>query len=122
VPQTPKPNLEPPAELSKVELDSDALQPDESEALLSGPEALPQVADVLPDAADVLPQVTATLSEETDLASESIEPLPEAVETPAEAGDFLSELETAVQDTPTLESGETTTHTSSESQVTKPLV
>jgi hypothetical protein len=121
VPQTPKPNLEPPAELSKVELDSDALQPDESEALPSGPEALPQVADVLPDAADVLPQVTATLSEETDLASESIEPLPEAVETPAEAGDFLSELETAVQDTPTLEGGETTTQLSRDRSTTEPL-
>jgi hypothetical protein len=114
VPLTPEPNLEPPAELSKVELDSAALQP-------SGPEALPQVKDVLPEAADVLPQVTATLPQETDLASEAIEPLPEAVETPAEAGDFLSELETAVQDTPTLESGETTTQTSSKSQVTKPL-
>jgi hypothetical protein len=114
VAQTPKRNPEPPAEASKVESDSAELHPNE-------PEALPQVADVLPDAADVLPQVTAILPAETDLASETIAPLSEVVETPAETGDFLVAVESAAQDTPTLEGGESV-QDSIESQVTKPLV
>jgi hypothetical protein len=96
VPRTPKPTPEPPAEVSKAE----------SEALPNEPEALPQVADVLPDAADVLPQVTAILPEETDLASEAIEPLSEVVETPAASGDFLVAADSAAQEKPTLEGGE----------------
>jgi hypothetical protein len=120
VPQTPKPNAEPPAEVSKAESDSAELQPDESEALPNEPEALPQVADVLPDAADVLPQVTAILPEETDLASEVIEPLSEVVETPAASGDFLVAADSAAPDKPTLEGGESV-QDSIESQVTKPL-
>ena len=120
VPQTPKPNAEPPAEVSKAESDSAELQPDESEALPNEPEALPQVADVLPDAADVLPQVTAILPEETDLASQVIEPLSEVVETPAASGDFLVTADSATQEKPTLEGGESV-QDSIESQVTKPL-
>jgi hypothetical protein len=120
MPQTPKPNAEPPAEVSKAESDSAELQPDESEALPNEPEALPQVADVLPDAADVLPQVTAILPEETDLASEVIEPLSEVVETPAASGDFLVAADSATQEKPTLEGGEPV-QDSIESQVTKPL-
>jgi hypothetical protein len=96
VPQTPKPTPEPPAEVSKAK----------SEALPNEPEALPQVADVLPDAADVLPQVTAILPEETDIASEAIEPLSEVVETPAASGDFLVAADSAAQEKPTLQGGE----------------
>ena len=106
VPQTHKPNPEPPAEVSKAESDFVALQPDQ-------PEALPQVADVLPDAADFLPQTTPILPEEPDLA-------PDVLETPASEGDFSVAEDPAAQDTPTLESGESV-QPSIESQVTKPL-
>jgi len=99
VPQTPKPNPEPPAERSKVGSDSAELQPDETEAL--------------PDAADVLPQVTATLPEESD-------PISEVVETPAASGEFLVSADSAAEEKPTLEGGESV-QGSIESQVTKPL-
>jgi hypothetical protein len=95
VPETPKPNPEPPAELSKAKSDFVEPQPDE-------PEALPQVADVLPDATDSLPQATAILLGETDLASDAIAPLSEVVEKPAAAGDSLVAADFAAQDMPTL--------------------
>jgi hypothetical protein len=50
--------------------------------------------------------VTAILPEETDLASEAIEPLSEVVETPAASGDFLVAADSAAQEKPTLEGGE----------------
>ena len=120
MPQTPKPNPEPPAELSKAESHPAELQPDEPEALPNEPESSPQVADVLPDAADILPQVAAILPEETDLASEAIEPLSEVLETPAATDDFLVAVDSAAPDKPTLEGGESV-QDSIESQVTKPL-
>ena len=121
VPQTPKPNPEPPAEASKAGSDSAELQPDEPEALPHEPEASPQVADVLPDSADLLPQVAGILPEQTDLNSTEIAPLSEMVETPAESGDFLIAADSAAQDKPTSEGGESV-QDSIESQVTKPLV
>lgn len=105
-PQAHKPNPEPIAEVSKLEADSLERQPSEPEILPDAPEALPQVADVLPDAADSSPQVTGILPDETDLTPESGAPLPEVVEAPAESGDILIVADSAAQETPTLEGGE----------------
>jgi hypothetical protein len=121
VSETPNINPESPAEAFAPDADFAELKPDAAEPLPGEQERLPQVADVLHETAESLPQGVAILSGEIDPASETTELLPEAVEAPAEAGDLLSGPEPAVQDTPTLESGETTTQPSSESQVTKPV-
>jgi hypothetical protein len=120
VSQTLKPKPEPTAEVSAPNANFAGLKPDAAEPLPAEQERLPQVADVLPETAESLPQGNAILSGEIDPASEATEPLPEAVETPAEAGDFLVAADSAAQDKPTLEGGESV-QDSIESQVTKPV-
>jgi hypothetical protein len=120
VSETPNTNPEPPAEASAPDANFAELKPDAAEPLPGEQERLPQVADVLPETPESLPQGNAILSGEIDPASETTEPLPEAVETPAEASDFLVAADSAAQDKPTLEGGESV-QDCIESQVTKPL-
>jgi hypothetical protein len=105
-PQAQKPNPEPIAEVSNPEDDSLERQPSEPEILPKAPAALPQVADVLPDAEASSPQLTGILPDETDRTPESAAPLPEVVEAPAESGDVLTVSDSAAQETPTLQGGE----------------
>ena len=104
-PQAHKPNPEP-AEVSKPEDDSLERQPSEPEILPEAQAALPQVADVLLYTEASSPEVTGILPDETDLTPESGSLLPEVVEAPAESGDVLIVTDSAVQETPTLEGGE----------------
>jgi hypothetical protein len=105
-PQAQKPNPEPIAEVANPEDDSLERQPSEPEILPEAPAALPQVADVLLDTEASSPQVTGILPDETDLTPESGAPLPELVEAPVDSGDVLIVTDSAAQETPTLQGGE----------------
>jgi hypothetical protein len=92
--------------VANPEDDSLERQPSEPEILPEAPAALPQVADVLLDTEASSPQVTGILPDETDLTPESGAPLPELVEAPVDSGDVLIVTDSAAQETPTLQGGE----------------